>query len=60
MHDERDSQQRQGVRPSDAETLVGETATSEPLTDTPGIQPAEVDSRRTQGTTPRGEPGEED
>ena len=45
MQHEREPQERQGVRPSDTETLVGETAASEPLTDARRVQPPENETR---------------
>jgi hypothetical protein len=52
---ERGDEQRQGRVPSDSEQLVGETAASEPLTATPGVQPPEVDDRTgNAGGTGRG------
>ena len=37
--------ERQGLRPSDAEQLVGDTAASQPLTESEGVQPSEVSAR---------------
>ena len=52
-----------GSRPSDSEGLVGDTATSEPLTGTRGVQPPERASReggaaRSADGVPTGEDAE--
>jgi hypothetical protein len=50
----------QGRRPSDTERLVGDTASSEPRTTAPRVQPAETASRADSAAGRRLAPDEED
>ena len=45
-------EQAEGRRPSDTESLVGETAASERLTDTVRVQPGEAQEREERGARP--------
>jgi hypothetical protein len=49
MQHEEKAEQHQGAQPSDTETLVGDTAASNKLTEAKRVQPPEVESR---GSTP--------
>ena len=55
MDDERLDDDQQGSGPSDDDELVGDTASSKPLTDKHGVQPGDAASREENGTlVPRG------